>query len=132
MSKRQAEIDAEFNLWFRKSFDALMAPHIAAINKALDRLCSEIDDNIADIQKAFDNTQADIEVLAKAIGSEKDADGKIITLRKLDDVIAKLRTEMREETAAKFKTLRAVIKKDLTQGVAASNSNVTNLISRKS
>jgi hypothetical protein len=134
MSKTQAEIDAEFNLWFAKSFDAHVAQHMARIDRHLheiDKTFNAIADVFDKIDRSIDAQRADIGALAKAIGGKKDADGKMMTLRRLDDVVERLRAEMREETAAKFKAMRALIRKDMTQGDAASNGNITALV-RKS
>jgi hypothetical protein len=95
------------NAWFVESFNACIKPHVENINKLAANIQKAVDvigEDLDVLQKNFDsvdkdlaniaaNTTADIETISKAIGGDKESDGKT-KLRAVDAAINKLRVEM--------------------------------------
>jgi hypothetical protein len=122
MSKTQAEVDADFDAWFR----ATIEPYVIFIMEEMGAHVGKLQHENNLLAREIDLLNRDIHNVVVANGGIRNPDTGRLKLQKLDDVVAKLRDELREEMVVKIKVSRAVLKKELTQG--ATVNNVTALL----
>ena len=139
--KRPTKMDEhtqQMNAWFVESFNACIKPHIEAINKVfksnnetfedIGKCVGEIDRELERVEKVLDAFDSDIKKIIGAIGGDKQSDG-VTKLRKIDDAINKLRSEMIEAVDKKLKTLRRAVVKH--HKASSATDNVTNLNAKR-
>ena len=96
--KTQAEIDAEFNEWFSKSFaahfKAAISPHIKDINEVLGMIYDSFDEVVGDANKALEQIRDKLQVQERKLSK---ATGQVRAMAREQDRLTEVVARQHEE-----------------------------------